>query len=107
MYVSDLFPLTDALFQTDDGDESDVIKELMKAFKDNSPWTRRLYDNGDAQQLLRPYALKALGAVVDDFYEATGLPREFVPPTPQPQPAGPPVAQILAQSPPITTRRPS
>lgn len=40
---------------------------------------RRLYDSGDAKHLLRSYAFKALGVVVDEFYQVTGLPREFRP----------------------------
>ena len=65
--MSQSAPLVKALFQTNDVDESDVIRELMHAFEANSPWPRRLYDSSDAQNLLRPYFLKGFG--VDDFYK--------------------------------------
>lgn len=39
-FVPDLQPLVDALFQTDDADESDSIRELMLALQTGSPWPR-------------------------------------------------------------------
>lgn len=56
---------------------------------------QKTYDNSNAQNLLCPYALKALGVVVDVFYKSTGIPREFLPSSSLSQPVSPPKAKIL------------
>ena len=99
MYIPNLQPLVDALFQNNDADESNSIHELVHAFESKSLWPRRLYDSGDAKNLIRPYALKAWGMVVDEFYLVTGLPRELLPSSSNPQTMSPPNEHILAHRP--------
>ena len=65
----DLNPLLEAFFESEDVEETHLLKEMMDSIEQDSPWVKEMYDNGEASKLLSPTAAKALGEVFEKMAE--------------------------------------